>query len=143
MYYLLAIRIGFSVSEYEVNESSAFIGVELIKENNIKSEQTFSLDISVQFSPIYSILPAIQVTNENINGGDFILPNQSTSLNLKFLPSTQVMLVEVIILDDVIAEGREAFLLHCSKAKQSPHYHVPTYGFSDTRIIIEDNDSKL
>ena len=130
-------------------ESDNSVTMLLIKEDNVLSEQTFLIEVSVQPWSYFatSILPAIQLTQtsierENIER-DFAFPNKSIHLNLQFLPSIQVLPVELTIYDDTIAEGPEGILLHTDIEDRSPSYRIPVYSFSDTRVIIEDNDSKF
>lgn len=120
----------------------------LIKEDNVWSEQTFSIDISVLLWPFSAtlIFPAVQLISSDstdIQNGDFSFANGSSSLNLQFPPSIQVLLVDLTIYDDTIAEGIEGIILHMSIEDESPGYHTPFYTFPDTRIIIEDDDSKI
>lgn len=120
--------------------------MELIKENNIESEQTFSIEVSMQPLPVNVILPAIQVNGDSndVHEGDFRFTGRSsTVLHLQFLPSTQVLHINLTIFDDPVAEGTEAFVLHSSIEDGSPRYYIPIKKFSDTRIIIEDDDSKF
>lgn len=132
------IRIGFLQHTYEVQESATSESVMLIKENFVESEQTFSIEISVRPFPINLILPA----NSGIQQRDFAFSNGSASLNLQFLPTIDVLYVNLTIYNDIIVEGTEAFLLHASFQDRTPSYSIPTYSFPDTRIIIDDDDSK-
>lgn len=143
MYTFTAIRIGFSKHIYEIDESTTSSTVKLVKEDNIMSEQTFSIEVHVQPVPINLILPAIQFTNKtsDANHGDYSFSAGNTSLNLQFPPSIQVLHVNLTILDDVVAEGTEAFVLH-SSPDGTPSYYMPIHNFQDTKIIIKDNDSK-
>ena len=147
--YFAAIRIGWSEHTYEVVESNNSVTMLLIKEDNVLSEQTFLIEVSVQPWSYFatSILPAIQLTQTSNERGnierDFAFPNKSIHLNLQFLPSIQVLPVELTIYDDTIAEGPEGILLHTDIEDRSPSYRIPVYSFSDTRVIIEDNDSKF
>lgn len=142
----VAIRIGWSEHTCKVVESTNSVTMMLIKEDDVLSEQTFIIKVSVQLWPYSatSILPAIQTSNERENSeGDFAFTNKSTYLNLQFLPSMQVLQVELSIYDDNIAEGPEGVLLHSDTADGSPGYHFPINSFPNTKVIIEDNDSQL
>lgn len=64
---------------------------------------------------------------------------------LLFAPSSQMLSVNLTIFDDNLAEGTETFQLHSRSfiIEGSPSYYFPIDTFTDTRIIIIDDDSKV
>lgn len=111
----------------------------LLKEGDVKTEQSFPLKVLT--GVVKTNLPALQVTNK-YGDGDYFLERNGDIL---FLPHLSKLLVNTTIIDDNLAEGPEAFLLHLGSPKQHgvpvPHFPLDTY--TDTVVIIEDNDSKL
>ena len=143
----IALRIGFPKTVFEFSESGNHTDLEvevlLVKENNVESEQTFSIELLL-LEPAISDIPAIQATNSGMLGGDFAFPNEAGSLILHFTPSSQMLRANLTIFDDNIAEGTETFMLHSRSYTNegSPSYYFPIDTFTDTRIIIFDDDSK-
>jgi hypothetical protein len=141
------IRIGFSEDTYQVAESTTSVTVMLLKEKNTQSEQTFSFEVTVQMWPFLStlIIPALQLTRNTGNAtqeSDFALPDRQPTLKLQFLPSIQELSFDVIIFDDNIAEGKEGIILRMKTEDGSPRKHRSISTSPDSRIIIDDEDSK-
>lgn len=143
-----ALRIGFSKPVHELSEAngSHSLSMVLVKEDNISTEQTFSLKISALTVP--TILPAFQLTNidDTIDGKDFALTGSSGVLQyFHFPPELQLYGINLTIFDDDMAEGEEAFLLQSTwyDVPGVPSYDFPIYSYSGTTVFIQDNDGKV
>lgn len=128
----------YELSEYENGGTST--DILLIKEGNVSTEQTFSIQISTHSTT--ANLPAIEALDGT--KGDYLLADREgrESLVLKFPPSLEVLNFSLIINDDDKAEGTEAFVLR-SKSLGVPHYDFPIDTYSETTITIKDEDRKL
>ena len=142
--HVLALRIGFMNAIHTMSEVGGYANsVILLKEDDIQTEQSFSVEVSAQF--LKANLPALQVTSEEVDGDYAFTDDRITFLVLPFPSSLQMQFVNITIFDDDLAEGVEAFLL-CSRSSVhdgSPSYHFPIDTYTETTIVIEDNDSKL
>lgn len=125
-----------------MSESGTTSQVLLVKEGNVQSEQTFTIQISTLSSP--TNLPAIRVVDEPAHKaeGDFAFTDSIGShlLVLEFPPSLEMLCINLTIFNDDVAEGTEELILH-SSSSGFPGYNFPTY--TDTAIIIKDDDSKF
>lgn len=130
--------MGFTQHSYVVNEGR-LIQLMLAKEDNITTEQTFAVEISTGFSQIY--LPATRLTARS----DYaFLDSNEKSLTVFFPPTYQVINITLTIIDDDIAEGIEAFVLHLmsSNLEGAPSYYFPNKLFADVTVMIQDDDGK-
>lgn len=98
--------------------------VYLVKEDNVTSEQTFSISIQFTTGFTFDFLPATLGEDYNIS---------RAVQALSFLPSDSTINVPFVLLPDDVAEDVEEFLIR-----------VVVEGIQDfTNIIIQDDDSEF
>ena len=141
---ILALRIGFSNATYTISEYGDYSeSVVLLKEDNVQTEQVFFVEVLM--SAVTTNLPALQVMSED-GGGDYYVFTASTENPIIMFPSHLLFLpVNITIIDDNVAEGTEAFVLHSRSSDHNGRlsYNFPVNTYADTIVIIEDNDSKF
>ena len=158
MHVAIAIRIGFELPSYTYTEplfdvivDQDFEGqtnlpahgpVYLTTENNITSEQTFTVGLSVSD-------PADPNINSAINSGNVFIPDADYSFGVNgfisqiFLSTSQRLDVPFTLFPDNRPEGTEGFQFLVVNAVEAPQFLGPTSLSSQTLIIIEDNDRNL
>ena len=130
-----AISIGFQLPSYTYNEPvfDDVYSIKLIKENNVTSEQFFSIYIQ-----------ASDAVPEGTNPATFIEDYQTGGV-IPFFSYQQYLYIDVYIFRDRIIEGTEVFLLSSSVdrgfALEFPDYLPPM--FPSTFINILDDDREL
>lgn len=148
-----AIRIGFELSRYEFLEPQfeEFIDrfyepesglpingpVFLAKENNVTTEQTFQITFQIS-----NVGPPGEGIDPATPGQDY----QASQVSImNFPPTTQRQDFSFILLTDNTPEAKEAFQIGSSPNNQPgvPVYVAPSALFSQTFIIIEDDDGKI
>lgn len=137
MYYAPAIRIGF---EREINrfpepefDEGEFIYV--AKENNVTSEQRFMISFQRTDSVPQGTGFGIAMDGEDYRG---IMPE----FQRDFFPFQQRISLPFEILADRIPEPIEAFQISLS-TQGSPTFDPADVLFSQTFVVIDDDDSKL
>ena len=148
----VATCIGFEFKSYEVtepNEAEELISnlVYLIREYNRKSEQTYSVDLTVG-DPEGNFQPAtIETSNTNQSFDySFGLPDQ-TKVNVLFPPTVDRIPFVFSLNHDLAVEGTETF--RATSAQVTPSGDFPVFqtpagitAFSSTLIHIIDNNGK-
>ena len=151
-YLFVATRIGFEFESYEVtepNEAEELITnlVYLIREDNRKSEQTYSVDLTVG-DPGGNAKPAtIETSNTNQSFDySFGLVDQ-TKQNVFFPPTVDRIPFVFSLNPDLAAEGTETF--RATSAQVTPSGDFPVFqtpggvtAFATTLIHILDDDGK-
>ena len=114
----------------------------LAKENNVISEQTFSVVVQASSS-----VPPGQGIQQASLDSDYrlTLPNGTTSVVLQFLPTFQRRNFPFTLFADDFPEGTEAFLASSApgEGEEIPTYLNPERLSAETFIIIEDDDRKV
>ena len=147
------IRIGFEFESYEVSEPSPddenVISnlVYLIREDNRKSEQTYSVDLTVG-DPGGNIKPATLETpdiNESFDYSFGVVGQ--TKQNVLFAPADDRIAFVFSLNPDLAVEGTECF--RATSAQVTPSGDFPVFqtpsgitAFPSTIICIIDNDGK-
>lgn len=133
-----AIRIGFErqINTFTEPMFDEFQNIYLTKENNVSSEQTFSISFQRTNSvPINSGF-AIAEDGEDYTGiGEEFFRS--------FAPNLQRLGLPISLLADANPEPTEAFQLN-SSPESMPTFLTPdgTMLFSQTFVVIEDDDSE-
>ena len=152
MHYYVATRIGFEFGSYEVSEpdeAEELITnlVYLIREDNQKSEQTYSVDLTVDDSGGNTKPATIETSNTNQSFDySFGLVNQ-TKQNVLFPPTVDRIPFVFSLNPDLAVEGTETF--RTTSAQVTPSGDFPVFqtpsgvnAFATTLINILDNDGK-
>ena len=152
-YNCAVIRIGFEFGSYEVTEPNPGDDNEisnlvyLIREDNRKSEQTYSVDLTVG-DPGGNAKPATIETSDINESFDysFGLVDQ-TKQNVLFLPTVDRIAFVFSLNPDLAVEGTETF--RATSAQVTPSGDFPVFqtpsgvtAFANTLINILDNDGK-
>ena len=100
------IHIGFAEESHDVVESNTVQLVELIKEDNVVTEQTFSVNIAILLGENFVLAnPSSQPT---VPPDDVALSNMSSGqVELVFLPDKQSLQLELTVFDDSVLELNE------------------------------------
>ena len=153
-YYIfcVATRIGFDRQSYEVTEpyfdDEIFIRnlVYLIREDNRKSEQTYSVDLTVG-DPGGNNKPAtIQTSNINQSFDYSLGVPDLTKVTIIFPPTEDRVPFVFSLNSDLVVEGTETF--HATSAPVIPRDSYPVFQtsgvniFATTLIHILDNEGK-
>ena len=147
------IRIGFEFESYAVtepnpgNETIISNLVYLIREDNRKSEQTYSVDLTVG-EPGGNIKPAtIRTSNvkENFDYSFGFVGN--AKINITFTPEVNRIPFVFSLNPDLAVEGTEIFRATSAQVTPSgdfPVFYTPSgvNAFTNTLIHILDNDGK-
>ena len=148
-YYIfcVATRIGFEFESYEVTEpgpdDEEFITnlVYLIRENNQRSEQTYSVDLTVG-DPGGNFKPATVNVDYSLGG----ILGQTKQCRL-FPPTVDRIPFVFLLFHDLAVEGTETF--QATSAQVTPSGNFPVFqtpsgvtAFATTLIHILDNDGK-
>ena len=147
------IRIGFEFESYEVTEPNPddenVISnlVYLIREDNQKSEQTYSVDLTVG-DPGGNTRPATLETFDINESFDYSFGSLGQTRQNVLFPSTMDRIAFVFSLNpDLAKEGTETF--RATSAQATPIGFFPLYqtpggvtAFATTLIHILDNDGK-
>ena len=150
--FCVATRIGFEHQSYEVTEPTEAEElirnlVYLIREDNRKSEQIYSVDLTVG-DPGGNTKPAtIETSNTNQSFDySFGLVDQ-TRLNVLFPPTVDRIPFVFSLNSDLAVEGTETF--RATSAQRTPSGPFPVFqtpsgvtAFATTLINILDNDGK-
>ena len=148
IFYLPAIRIGFSQRVYtflEPETTRVFTDVTVIKEDDIRSEQFFSVSVTVS-TPASDIRAAtLEVRGGVTTGVDYRLTNRDSFTIIPFPPNAQSMVLRFFIIRDDLPEGTEAFQASSQPLEDTPNFQPPLTGtaFQTTQVQIEDDDCKL
>ncbi len=127
LFHSTAIEIGFEYGAYTFTESDGLQMVHLIK--SIESEQTFEIVIG-------SVAAGLSLPYA-INQEDYSLDFQL----FDFQPSEQRILFDLLLLNDDIHEGTEAFRLISLQTEGSFADFNPSENSTAT-VFIEDDDGK-
>jgi hypothetical protein len=130
--------------EPELSETFLDGPVFLVKQDNMKSEQTFSIVFQVSSStPGSSIRPA--TLSEHLPNGtelinDYVLSTAGvTTITASFSPTKQRIPFVFTLFPDNLPESTEAFQASIAPKENSPAFNIPT---AEAFIIIEDNDGR-
>ena len=144
--FLLDLQIGFVNQSYNFTEPRGrrvITDVVIMKENNVVTEQTYSVVITAS-TPADPRLNA--ATLEPVGGGihDYSLgqPGQTIRI-IEFVPNVQSTRFIFFLNGDQSPEGVESFQLTITPAEGFPTYRSPTTLFTTTLINIIDDDSKF
>ena len=160
-----AIRIGFEVPRYtymeprfdtQIDEGGDFVPptnltahgpVYLAKEDNVRSEQTFSIVVQVADS-----VPSGENINPATLNEDYSLGVPGNAPVVQFPPHMQRVLFGFTLFSDTAVESTEAFRASSSPADNAQDDMGRTFDLSaylppialsaETFVIIEDNDRK-
>ena len=138
--YYADIAIGFERPAYMFlepeDEANIVDVVFLAKENNVTSEQTFQIAITVtRDTPDQSIQPAEEGFREDYQIASVLV--------LRMEPQEQRKAFNFRLFGDDLAEGTEAFQLSPAAITDSPSFLGPTVLSPSTFVIIEDDDRKI
>ena len=145
---LLAIQIGFAQSEYSFSEpvvNTVFSNIVLVREGGRLSEQTFQVSIFVRALTTINTAPAT-LEFEDEDRADYRLSTSSTNfIALNFQPTQQNITLRVVLLEDDLPEGTEAFRATSTPSPSFPNFGPPSMGgaFASTDVLIFDDDRKL
>lgn len=137
------LNIGFETESYTFNEVSRILSVPLVKgPNNRSSEQAFNIKVSAGF-------PSGRIKSAHVGLDyvvDLVFPERLVQ-KLIFWPYQQRLNVQFRIIDDLIPEETEAFLLDSSRdiegTFETTFECIIREGcFRSTLIHITDNDGK-
>ena len=153
-FYCTVIRIGFEqpfytymepvfeevINQYFVPSSGSPVPVNgpvyLAKEDNVASEQTFS--VSVQLAE--GVVPSGKNIQPATLNDDYRLNVDHTHVTLQFLPEYQRLNVQFTLFPDNISEGTEAFSITSAPETTLPTYYNPIHLSTDTFVIIKGNN---
>ena len=143
---LIALQIGFLQQSYYFTEPRGrrlIRDVIILKENNVVTEQTYSVVITASTPPDPRLNPA---TPEPVGGGihDYSLgvPGQ-TFITKEFSPDVQNVTFNFFLNGDTFPEGIESFQASITPSEGFPTYGNPVTLFPSTSINIIDDDSKF
>lgn len=132
-----AIRIGFGMQAYTFEEPDFddFFEVFLEKENNVTSEQTFLISLTVRDSvPINS---GFDIAEFGVDYG--AIPR--TAFIQSFLPGEKRLPISFELRRDFIPERTEGFEISSSNDEREPSFLPPRQPlYPQTFVIIEDDD---
>ena len=117
--------------------------VVILKENNVVTEQTYSVVITPS-TPADPRLNA--ATIEPVGGGiyDYSLGQAGQTFSVQDIePDQQSVIFPFILNSDTFPEGLEAFQATITPSEGFPTYRSPTTLFTSTLINIIDDDSKF
>ena len=144
--FLLALQIGFANQSYNFTEPihrQLIRDVVILKENNVVTEQTYSVIITPS-NPADPRLNA--ATIETFDGGihDYSLglPGQTFGQS-DIGPDEQSIIISFFLNGDQSPEGVESFQLTITPSEGFPTYISPTTLFTTTLINIIDDDGKF
>ena len=101
------IRIGFAEESHDVVESNTVQLVELIKEDNVVTEQTFSVNIAILLGE--NLVLADPSSQPTVPPDDVALSNMSNvQVDLVFPPDKQSLQLELTVFDDSVLELNES-----------------------------------
>ena len=115
----------------------------ILKENNVVSEQTYSVIITPS-TPANPLLNA--ATLEPVGGGiyDYSLGQAGQTFSVQDIePDQQSVIFPFILNGDTFPEGLESFQATITPSEGFPTYGTPTTLFTTTLINIIDDDSKF
>ena len=150
--FCVATRIGFEFESYEVtepNEAEELISnlVYLIREDNQKSEQTYSVDLTVGDPGGNTKSATIETSNTNQSFDYSFGLLDETKLNRLFPPTVDRIPFVFSLNSDLVVEGTETF--RATSAQRTPSENFPVYqtpsgvtAFATTLINILDSDGK-
>ena len=144
--FLSALQIGFVNQSYNFTEPrrrQLITDVIIVKENNVITEQTYSVVITAS-TPANPLLNA--ATPEPIGGGihDYSLGQPGQTFGQSDIdPDEQSIIFPFILNDDQSPEGVESFQLTITPTVGFPTYRSPTTLFTTTLINIIDDDGKF
>ena len=105
-FFFSVIRIGFAEQSYDVVESNTVQLVELIKEDNVVTDQTFSVNIAVLLGE--NLVLADPSSQPTVPPDDVALSNVSNGqVELVFPPDKQSLQLELTVFDDSVLELNE------------------------------------
>ena len=145
LFLLLGIQIGFALPQYSFDEpdfETIVNDIVLVREGGRLSEQTFQVLISVG-DPV-NIPPAILEFDDE-ERADYRLVTPSNFVRLNFPPDRQNITLSVILFNDDLPEGTEAFRVTSTPSPNFPNFGPPSMGgaFASTDVLIFDDDRKL
>ena len=115
----------------------------LVKENNVTTEQTYSVAITVTAPGNFSTRTAT-LQSENGRNHDYSLGEPGMSFTTVCIqPNEQNVSFTFFLNHDEIYEGLESFQVIATPNNGFPTYGNPSILFTNTLIKILDNDSKL
>ena len=144
--FLLDLQIGFVNQSYNFTEPRGrrvITDVVIMKENNVVTEQTYSVIITPS-TPADPRLNA--ATLEPVGGGihDYSLGNPGQTFVDSYIgPDVQSRIFNFILNGDQSPEGVESFQLTITPSEGFPTYRSPTTLFTTTLINIIDDDGKF
>lgn len=144
-YYFTALRIGFEFALYEFTEPTSLTAftdsVFLVKEENMVSERTFNVTITVREPP--GAPPATLQSTDPTADFDYSIGGAGVSTtSILFPPEASRLAFSFELNGDDLTEGSEAFLAVSSSTPGFPLFQIPLFIFSDTVIRIMDDDSE-
>ena len=143
--FIIALQIGFLQQSYNFTEPPRrrlFTDVIILKENDVITEQTYSVVITAS-TPTDSRLNA--ATPEPINGGiyDYSLAEPGQTFTTRDItPEVQSIRFIFFLNGDTFPEGIESFQATITPSEGFPTYGNPVTLFTSTLINIIDDDSK-
>lgn len=144
----IVIRIGFAQAVYQFIEPQfeMMFRVNLVREDNRQSEQTFQVEITVGPPSGNRVAATIETSTEL---GDYRTGSSRTIVTANFPAQSQNLEFNFIIHSDNILEGIEAFQASSRSVQFSssdiPRFQPPLSDsrvFQNTEIQIIDNDSE-
>ena len=142
----VALQIGFLQQSYNFTEPTRrrlFMDVIIQKENNVITEQTYSVVIPTSTPTDPRLIAA---TREPVDGGnyDYSLGDPGVSfLTREFTLDVQSIRFNFFLNGDTFPEGVESFQATITPSEGFPTYRSPTTLFTTTLINIIDDDSKF
>lgn len=117
------------------------MNVTLVKENNVTTEQTYSVAIST--TSLGGLTAATLESNQSGNY-DYSLghPGKPTAI-LRIDPDEQSVTFPFFLNHDELPEGTETFQARAIPSDGFPTYRNPSSLFAETLISIRDNDSEF
>ena len=114
----------------------------LVREGGRLSEQTFQVAISV--GDTMDRPPATLEFDDEGRGDYSLAGNAADLIHLNFPPDQQNITLAVILFDDSLPEGTEAFRATSTTSPNFPNFGSPSMGgaFASTDVRIIDDDCK-
>ena len=145
-FFLLGIRIGFAQSVYSFSEpplETMINDIVLVREGGRLSEQTFQVTVSVSGGTIDR--PPATLELEDEERADYRLAVPADFIDLNFPPDQENITLAVILFNDRLLEGTEAFQATSTPSQNFPNFGPPSMGgaFASTEVLIIDDDCKL
>ena len=145
-YLLLGIQIGFARPAYSFDEpvfESVVFDIVLVREGGRLSEQTFQVIVHVSDSGIMNTSLATLDSFFGEDRADYKLTSPTDFIIWTFPPNRQNITIPLILFDDYMPEGTEAF----RATSTSTQYFFPNFGppsaggaFESTDVFIIDDD---